>query len=96
MIRCVKGESSLSQRDAASPVWAASCYFNTSESGRRLQNFRRFRERLVVPFVAIDLASFGFEPETDIAVDESGCWRWNSGNSEMHRYLVEYFRSRGM
>jgi len=36
----------------------------------------------------------GFDPFTDIALDASGCWRWNSDKPELHRDLREYFASR--
>lgn len=40
------------------------------------------------------LAPFEFDPRDDIALDESGCWRWASDKPEMHRYVREYFLSR--
>ena len=46
-------------RDVDSPIWAITCYFNTSDSPRRLQNFRGFRERLGIPLVAIELSFDG-------------------------------------
>lgn len=35
-----------------------------------------------------------FNPYTDIAIDESGCWRWNSHKPELHSYLRDYFSLR--
>ncbi|MGE0702592.1 MAG: hypothetical protein AB7F99_13570 [Vicinamibacterales bacterium] len=49
---------------------------------------RRYRERWR------DLAPFGFDPHVDIAVDESGCWRWNSDKPAMHEYVRQYFSMR--
>lgn len=49
---------------------------------------RRYRERWR------ELAQFGFDPFTDIAIDDSGCWRWNSDKPDMHRYVEDYFRGR--
>jgi hypothetical protein len=40
------------------------------------------------------LAGFGFDPFTDIVMDRSGCWRWNSAKTEMHQYVRHYFESR--
>jgi hypothetical protein len=49
---------------------------------------RRYRER------HIELAKYGFDPFTDIALDGSGCWRWNSDKPALHEYLRSYFASR--
>jgi hypothetical protein len=35
-----------------------------------------------------------FDPFADIAVDGSGCWRWNSDKPELHSYVRNYFASR--
>lgn len=40
------------------------------------------------------LQQFQFDPFTDIAVDTSGCWRWNTEKPEMHEYIRQYFLSR--
>jgi hypothetical protein len=40
------------------------------------------------------LERFGFDPFSDIALDSSGCWRWNGSKSEMHEYVKAYFTSR--
>jgi hypothetical protein len=37
---------------------------------------------------------FAFDPFVDIALDESGVWRWNSDKPEMHAYLKEYLAAR--
>jgi hypothetical protein len=37
---------------------------------------------------------FGFDPRRDVALDANGCWRWASDKPAMHRYVLEYFRSR--
>jgi hypothetical protein len=37
---------------------------------------------------------FDFDPGRDIAIDASGCWRWNSDKPEMHRYVRDYFFGR--
>ncbi len=49
---------------------------------------RRYRER------NRDLARFGFDPFTDLALSETGCWRWNSEKPAMHEYLRDYFALR--
>jgi hypothetical protein len=41
-----------------------------------------------------DLQRFDFDPARDIALDESGCWRWNSDKPQLHAYLKEYFAAR--
>ena len=40
------------------------------------------------------LNEFEFDPSTDIAVGENGCWQWNTDKPELHRYLVDYFVGR--
>lgn len=40
------------------------------------------------------LSRFGFDPFTDIAVDEHGSWRWSSDKPELHAYVRDYFTSR--
>lgn len=42
----------------------------------------------------IALGRFGFDPRHDIALDEAGCWRWNSDKRELHAYVRDYFLSR--
>ena len=49
---------------------------------------RRYRERWR------EFAAHGFDPTTDIAVDDSGCWRWSSDKPAMHAYVREYFAQR--
>ena len=49
---------------------------------------RQYAER--VPM----LSRFDYDPATDIAIDEHGCWRWSSDKPELHRYLKEFFRAR--
>ena len=39
-------------------------------------------------------AEFGFNPAQDIAVESSGCWRWNSDKPAMHQFVRDYFVSR--
>ena len=40
----------------AGGFWAITCYFNPMRFRRRLLNYRRFRDRLKVPLVAVELA----------------------------------------
>lgn len=40
------------------------------------------------------LGRFGFDPFSDIALDPSGCWMWNTSKSGMHEYVRSYFDSR--
>ena len=40
------------------------------------------------------LADFGFDPQRDLAVERSGCWRWNSDKPAMHKFVRDYFASR--
>ena len=37
------------------------------------------------------LTRFEFDPFTDIALDEAGCWRWATPKTEMHQYVRSYF-----
>jgi len=49
---------------------------------------RRYRER------HDGLAEHDFDPAADIAVDDSGAWRWNSDKAALHEYVRWYFASR--
>jgi hypothetical protein len=49
---------------------------------------RRYAERLGI------LADAGFDPEQDIATDESGCWRWSSDKPRLHSGVRAYFAAR--
>jgi hypothetical protein len=40
------------------------------------------------------LASFEFDPAADLALTDSGCWRWNSAKPDMHQAVKRYFQSR--
>jgi hypothetical protein len=40
------------------------------------------------------LRQFGFDPRADIAVAESGCWRWSSEKPALHRAVAEFFAKR--
>jgi hypothetical protein len=39
-------------------------------------------------------ARYGFDPYLDLALDDVGCWRWNTAKPEMHQFVKEYFASR--
>lgn len=41
-----------------------------------------------------DFGRFEFDPRHDIAIDESGAWRWASEKPELHEYVARYMRSR--
>ena len=41
-----------------------------------------------------NLAALGFNPFTDIALEGSGCWRWNSEKPDLHEYVRNYFAAR--
>jgi hypothetical protein len=49
---------------------------------------RKYRQRYE------DFARFDFDPNTDIALDEHGAWRWNSDKRAMHEYVRDYFAQR--
>jgi hypothetical protein len=49
---------------------------------------RRYRERNE------ELARFGFDPEMDVHIDQSGIWRWSSEKPDLHAFVREYFCSR--
>ena len=40
------------------------------------------------------LKAYDFDPFSDVAVDENGCWRWNSDKPELHEYVRQYFARR--
>lgn len=42
----------------------------------------------------LDLTEFDFDPDTDIALAENRCWRWNSHKPEMHERVRQYFVGR--
>jgi len=42
----------------------------------------------------VGLATYDFDPSDDIAIDDGGCWRWNSDKPEMHRFVRDYFSAR--
>jgi hypothetical protein len=42
----------------------------------------------------VRFAEFDFDPFKDIAIDTGGAWRWISDKPEMHRFVMDYFRSR--
>ncbi|PYM13179.1 MAG: hypothetical protein DMD81_21875 [Candidatus Rokuibacteriota bacterium] len=35
-----------------------------------------------------------FDPDRDIAIDASGCWRWSSDKGSLHEFVRRYFLSR--
>jgi hypothetical protein len=41
------------------------------------------------------LSAFDFDPFADIAVADSGAWRWNSDKPALHAFVRDYFASRG-
>lgn len=41
-----------------------------------------------------DFEQFDFDPNTDIALDDCGSWRWNSDKPAMHGYLRSFFELR--
>ena len=49
---------------------------------------RRYQER------HREFSAYDYDPATDMALDENGCWRWNSQKPEMQAYVADYFRSR--
>jgi hypothetical protein len=49
---------------------------------------RRYEER------HRSLKAFHFDPFTDIALGDSGCWRWSSDKRELHAFVSRYFESR--
>ena len=40
------------------------------------------------------LQAFDFDPFDDIALDDGGCWRWNSDKKALHAFVRSYFESR--
>jgi hypothetical protein len=49
---------------------------------------RRYQDR------HCDFSAYGYDPSTDVTLDDSGCWRWNSEKREMHAFVAQYFRER--
>jgi len=61
----------------AQPLWAITSYFNPMRYGRRLANYRTFREHLAVPLITVELSyaaeEFDLrEGEADILIQLSG------------------------
>ncbi len=46
---------------------------------------RHYIERNII------LKDAGFDPQTDIALDDAQCWQWNSSKPELHRKVKDYF-----
>lgn len=42
----------------------------------------------------LGLSEIGFDPYTDIALDENQIWRWASDRPELHNYVRDYFLAR--
>ncbi len=40
------------------------------------------------------LRRFEFDPCSDLRLDESACWGWNSDKPELHRHVKDYFAAR--
>ena len=40
------------------------------------------------------LQRFDFDPNRDIALDDNGCWRWNSDKPDLHDAVRAYFQDR--
>ena len=41
-----------------------------------------------------ELIGFRFDPFSDICLDDSGCWKWNSDKVDLHRWALRYFSRR--
>lgn len=57
------------------------CWHGTREN-------RRYTERWAY------LTDHKFDPETDIAIDAQGLWRWSSDKPQMHAAVARYFEER--
>src|SRR5215207_4469740 len=75
----VEGRQRESSADhhGAQPLWAITSYFNPMRYGRRLANYRTFREHLAVPLITVELSyaaeEFDLrEGEADILIQLSG------------------------
>ena len=42
----------------------------------------------------LEFARFDFDPGQDVAIDEHGCWRWNSRKPTMHSQVARYLEQR--
>lgn len=38
--------------------------------------------------------SFAFDPESDLALNRDGAWRWASAKTALHQHVADYFQSR--
>ena len=57
----------MAYRDS-SPLWAVTCLFGDVINGRRLANYRVFRDALQVPLIAVELA---FNGRTQLKRDDA-------------------------
>ena len=59
------------------------------------ERIRPERGKLTLAFANVAaFARFDFDPDTDIRLSPSGCWKWSSDKTDMHRFVNDYFRSR--
>jgi hypothetical protein len=42
----------------------------------------------------MELEAFDFDPCSDIALSDQGCWRWGTDKSDLHDYVRRYFQAR--
>ncbi|MCA9115899.1 MAG: hypothetical protein KDA79_12510 [Planctomycetaceae bacterium] len=49
---------------------------------------RKYRQRHA------EFAAFDFQPQRDLRISASGCWRWRNPDSPMAAYVRDYFHSR--
>jgi hypothetical protein len=40
------------------------------------------------------LLNHSYDPQEDIALNQDGCWAWNSDKSQMHAEVKRYFEER--
>src|SRR5215203_6717152 len=68
----VAARQTMSSADhhGAQPLWAITSYFNPMRYGRRLANYRLFREHLPLPLITVEL-SFGGQEEFDLREGEA-------------------------
>ena len=65
--------------------WVAQPIQSLPHGHRGQRSYRRRHDLLV---------AHEFCPETDLALDASGCWRWASAKPALHREVEQYFAAR--
>jgi len=95
----LKGHAMNEHQIAHYRIWADPFYADVREkvgyvNGRVFHLWHGDRKDRQYVLRQYRIMNEGFDPFTDIAIDATGCWRWNSDKPELHSYVRSYFASR--